>query len=489
MKILRAISLGITLVMLLLTFAACGSKNNESPSDKQQEDTAQELAMRAYNEYIKDDMADPDMAEFMIYNAAQSVVALKNGEPIGVYSSRVAAMKALVGEETLSFYEMEETFLPGLFCCVMMDIYNYPLNTLPEPSAAIDIYKDGSYVANGNLYASLIPLENLEYDRVTIKNGSKNGKPNANFAYTFLAEMPVLGQMPTYAKGYSYVIVVEPVQSLTVDVPDDAKYLYVYHHTTSSGEYYFPDEVVFSRRAIPANSFELATWNIGNFSNGKKTTTITDAQMPEKQKQYTDFIENRLNADIICLNEFDPNFTTSNNYATKDVLFSEYVDYVGVKYGYQCNSIFAKETLDMTEPQAHNYGNGYGYYATEVNVNGKTVTVVSVHLNYDHNYVKGTTDEINKKQILDLLNIFAEKERVIFLGDWNCIQFKQYELLADAGYTLANINPDLWTKTGRAIDNHSLDNIAYKGVTISNFTCEITDLSDHYALTCTVSVD
>ena len=274
-----------------------------------------------------------------------------------------------------------------------------------------------------------------------------------------------------------------------MDVPEDAKYLYVYHHTVSSGKYYFPDEVVFSQKVKSENSFELATWNTGNFSNGGKNTTITDAQMPEKQKQYTDFIENRLKADLICLNEFDPNFTTSNNYATKDVLFTEYVDYVGVKYGYQCNSIFAKETLDMTEPQAHNYGNGYGYYATEVDVNGKAVTVVSVHLNYDHNYVKGTTDEINKEQILDLLEIFAEKERVIFLGDWNCIQFKQYELLADAGYTLANTNPDLWTKTGGAIDNHSLDNIAYKGVTISNFTCEITDLSDHYALTCTVSVD
>ena len=63
------------------------------------------------------------------------------------------------------------------------------------------------------------------------------------------------------------------------------------------------------------------------------------------------------------------------------------------------------------------------------------------------------------------------------------------KLLSDAGYSMANTDPKLWTKTGGAIDNHSLDNIAYKGVTISNFTCEITNLSDHYALTCTVSVD
>ena len=377
MKALRAISLGIILVMLFSTFAACESNNNEGASDKKDEGTnesgytsnigetnvnpstdtnnlqtenkdnennntedigntdskdnegnstedientenkntenndkstedsgntddvdkgdnntedendisAQDLAVKAYNEYIKDDMADPNMAEFMIYDAEENVIALKNGDPIGAYGSYAAAVEALIGEDVLSFYEIKETFLSGLFCCVMMDTYNYPLNTLPEPSAAIDSYKDGAYVANGNRYASLIPLENLEYDRVTIKNGSKNGNPNANFAYTFLAEMPVLGQMPKYAKGYSYVIVVEPVQSLTVNVPEDAKYLYVYHHTVSSGKYYFPDEVVFSQKVKPENFFKLATWNTGNFSNGGKNTTITDAQMPEKQKQ------------------------------------------------------------------------------------------------------------------------------------------------------------------------------------------------------------
>lgn len=196
-----------------------------------------------------------------------------------------------------------------------------------------------------------------------------------------------------------------------------------------------------------------------------------------------------MDSDLICLNEFDPDFTTSKNYATKDVIFSDYVDYVGEKSGYQCNSMFAKEGLSMTEPVAVNYGNGYGYFATEVSIGGKTVSVVSIHLNYDHNYVKGTTDEINKEQIGKILEAFADKERVIFLGDWNCIQFKQYDLLSDAGYTLVNTDPDLWTKTGGAIDNHALDNIAYRGVTISNFSCEITDLSDHYALRCTVSVD
>lgn len=364
--------------------------------------------------------------------------------------------------------------------------YSYPLDTLPEPTAAIDSYNDGKFVANGNRFASLIPLEDLDYDLVTIKNGTGN----ANFAYTFLAEEPVLDEAPVYAKGYSYVIVVEPVQTLTINIPEDAEYLYLYHHTVSSGKNYMPEEVVFSNKEkVTADSFVLATWNIGNFSNGGPTTTISDAQLNEKKKLYTDFIENRLNADLICLNEFDPNFTTSNSYETKDVLFSDYVCYVGEKDGYQCNSMFARQNLKMTVPQAHNYGRGYGYYATDVTVGGEVVTVVSVHLNYDHDYVKGTVDEINKEQILDVLDVFKDKERIILLGDWNCIQFKQYELLADAGYTVANTNPDFWTKTGGAIDNHCLDNIAYKGVTISNFMCEMTNLSDHYALTCEVSVD
>ena len=365
--------------------------------------------------------------------------------------------------------------------------YSYPLDTLPKPVAAIDSYNDGKYVANGNRYASLLPLKDLNYEQVTITNGTGN----ANFAYTFLAEEPMLDSMPVYAKGYSYVIVVEPVQSITINIPDDAEYLYLYHHTVSSGKNYFPKEVVFSNKVKldSTDSFTLATWNIGNFSNGGPSTTISDEQLTEKQKLYTDFIENRLNADLICLNEFDPNFTTSNNYETKDVLFSDYAYYVGEKHGYQCNSMFAEKNLKMSAPQAHNYGGGYGYYVTDVTVGDEVVTVVSVHLNYDHDYVKGTVDEINKEQILDIVDIFKDKERVILLGDWNCIQFEQYNLLADAGYTLANTNPDFWTKTGGAIDNHCLDNIAYKGVTINNFLCEMTNLSDHYALTCTVSVN
>lgn len=536
--ILRVIALAITLVMLFSVFVACeqnnnggvngetkdelnkgsesdsstgetnidesndqiengtdtGNKNNNTDGGNdnnigsKDDITAEELAINAYNVYINDEIADDELAKFMIYDTGDGIVALQNGNPVDVYDNRDDAIKALLGDYALPFCEVEETFVEALFYCVMLETYSYPLDTLSEPTAAIDSYKDGKYVANGNRYASLIPLSELDYDKVTIKNGSQNGTPNLNFAYTFLAEEPVLNQMPVYAKGYSYVIVVEPMQSLTINIPEDAVYLYIYHHTRT-GKYYFPNEVIFSRKVNPENSFTLATWNTGNFSGGGKNTTITEAQLEEKQKLYTDYIENRLNADLICLNEFDPNFTTSGNYATKDILFPEYVDYVGTKYGYQCNSMFAKSSLTMTAPQANNFGNGYGYYATDVTVGGKMVTVVSVHLNYDHNYVKGTTDEINKEQIMDVLEIFANKERVIFLGDWNCIQFKQYELLIDAGYTLANTDPKLSTKTGNAIENFSLDNIAYKGVTISNFTCEITDLSDHYALRCTVSVD
>lgn len=516
---LRAMALTACFAMLFLTFAACnsvdenrnttastGSSTTKKSTSGTTNGTASNnngdngngsnteikdsylLALEAWEAYTADSRADAALAGLMIYDAKTELIALKNGESDGVkYSDVESAIEALVGEAA-PYCELVATYISGLYYCAMQQIYSYPLYTLPEPNGAIDSYKDGKYVSNGNRYASLIPLKDIDYDRVTIKNGSKDGVANLNFAYTFLAEEPVLDQMPVYAKGYSYVIVVEPVQTLTVNIPEDAEYLYVYHHTRT-GKYYFPDEVVFSKSSAPKNSFTLATWNTGNFSGGGKNTTITDSQLEQKKKLYTDFIENRLDADLICLNEFDPKFTTSGNYATKDVLFSGYDAYVGVKNGYQCNSMFADPSLDMTAPKAESDERGYGYYATEITVGGKSVTVVSVHLNYDHNYVKGTTDEVNKAQILRLIDLFKNKERVIFLGDWNCIQFKQYDLLEDAGYSLVNTDPDLHTKTGGAIENRSLDNIAYKGVRISNFSCEITDLSDHFGLRCTVSVD
>ena len=367
--------------------------------------------------------------------------------------------------------------------------YEYPLDTLPEPVGAIHRNNNGTdgVYEIGNRFASLLPLEGLDYDTVTIVNADKN----KNFAYVFLKEEPKIGELAVYSDGYDRVLVIEPVDSITVRIPKDAKYLYLYHHT-AGGDYHFPSKVVFTKVPDDLNKFDIATWNIGNFSNGGRNSTITDNKLNEKSKEYKNYINNRLQADLICLNEFDPFFTTSKQYKSKDILFSDSdISFVGDKKGYQCNGMFANNLL-ISNPKQNEFlnsswGTSYYYVTTKVVINNTTVTIVSVHLDFTSAFVNGVDPE-NTSQIKELIEVFKNEEHIILLGDWNCIDFNQYNMLLDAGYNLANTDPELYTIVS-AYNNKSLDNIVYKGVKIENFTCEITSLSDHYALTCTVIVE
>ena len=90
-----------------------------------------------------------------------------------------------------------------------------------------------------------------------------------------------------------------------------------------------------------------------------------------------------------------------------------------------------------------------------------------------------------KFAIFALAEKFKNEERVIILGDFNCKDFSFFSKFTDAGFGLANNDATLPTLKGW---NVALDNIIYKGVGVSGFSLLGTDLSDHYTISCLVTV-
>lgn len=268
--------------------------------------------------------------------------------------------------------------------------------------------------------------------------------------------------------------------------------------TVSAPFYYRP------KTTPPENSFTIATWNIGHFSNGKnKNTAISDGSYAAASYKYKTYINDVLGADIICLNEYSAKFTPSNNAAN---LFDAYTEvaFEGVQRRYSCNALYSK--LPLSNVAVHEFACNVGvdirytdaveatdyYYITgELEIGGETVTVVAAHLAYD-DYLYGVppyVDTVCQNQMRELIDAFENVDRVLILGDWNAYDYSYFDLFADAGYTLGNRN-EIPTCTGSATKDleWSVDNMVAKGLEIRDFRGEPTTLSDHIAVIATVTL-
>ena len=254
----------------------------------------------------------------------------------------------------------------------------------------------------------------------------------------------------------------------------------------------------------PADSFTIATWNIGHFSNGKnKNTAISDGSYAAASVKYKTYINDVLGADIICLNEYSDRYTPS--YYAAD-LFDAYtaVAFEGEQRNYSCNALYSK--LPLSNVTVHEFACNEGvdiqytdaveatdyYYITgELELGGETVTVVVAHLAYDDDLygVPPYVDTVCQNQMLELIDVFASTERVLILGDWNAYDYSYFDLFADAGYTLGNRN-EIPTCTGSSTKDleWAVDNMVAKGLEIRDFRGEPTTLSDHVAVIATITL-
>lgn len=382
--------------------------------------------------------------------------------------------------------------------------YDYPVHKItPLAGTIADINehtkkKGGRYISVAEPYnGSIIKIEGTVFDTVTLKKNASGG----TMGYAFLAGALELNQVPTYATGYSKVVWDES-DEVTLKIPKNAKYLYVYYQ--DPGIICLPSSIKFTKSGEVSvsdpNTVRLATWNIGHFSGGaNKDSSFTDNQFPLQNNRYSEYIDNVIGADVIALNEYSAMFTPSN--AAKDTIFDSYdVSYEGPQRNYSCNAVFGKSSL-ISNIQLHEFecnknavithtnlitAPDYYYITADLNVNGETVKLVMAHLAFDDNFWETEDDTVNRNQLLELIDVLEGEERVVLMGDWNLAKFSYLDAFIDEGYSLANIDPTLPTYNTNI---RCIDNIIYKGVTVSNFTLAGTSLSDHFAIYCDITVN
>ena len=365
-------------------------------------------------------------------------------------------------------------------------------------------------ITSGKYRGAIINIEDTVFDTVTLTKGVDY------MGYAFLAARPEVyinsskfpsGYSPTYAAGYTRVKYTDD-QQVTLSIPDNARYIYLYNNGISdaTGEYEdcFPSAVTFSKSGNTTqndNSVRLATWNIGHFSLGENKNSSIDS-LGFTAADYQNYI-NAINADVIGLNEYSEMFD-STQYA-RNAVFGNYTKrYEGVQRQYSCNAIYAKNDVNISNMQLQEFncyssatGSGikpanYYYIVSDLNINGQTVKLVSVHL-----YYEDEPQQYAKKAINELISVFAGYDKVILMGDWNST-YNKFQIFQNAGYSVAQTDSRLATYgpcqgskyNNDIVDGYgSYDNIIYKGVTVSNFGLAGTKLSDHYAIYCDVTVD
>ena len=389
--------------------------------------------------------------------------------------------------------------------------YNYPMENREILTGTVrrfdNIYTD----TNDTCAGSLIDVEDTVFDTVTLTKGEDY------MGYAFLAAKPEVyknsrklpeGYSPTYAAGYTRVIYTEDRQ-VTLTVPDNAKYLYLYNNGKDDGGNYencIPSAVTFSKSGNTPNpnKLRIATWNIGHFCLGSYTYSTIDT-LGFTAKEYKDFI-NAINADVVSLNEYSAEF--KSNVAARNAIFSDYpIAHIGEQNQYTCNAIFARNGL-LSNIESPNYFDCYRtapindkkdkpmdhYYITsDLTINGQTVKFVNVHILYDEK-----SPELAEAAISELITAFADYDRVIILGDCN-VTYDKFQIFETAGYGIAQT--DKWLATYGPCQGSekyyedklggygSYDNIIYKGVNVSNFALGGSKLSDHYALYCDITVN
>lgn len=380
--------------------------------------------------------------------------------------------------------------------------YNFPMNQATRLDGTI-LTKTNKYEIVDGYYGAVIDLQAvpIPFNTVTITRL----ETASQMGYSFLRELPVQSQIPSYASGYTCVIW-DTSREATIDVPSDARYLYVYY--SDRGDVMFlPQAVAFLtvEKTEGPRSFTVATWNIGHFSMGKhKSSSIADGDYATEKPNYTTYIDGSVGADIIALAEYSEQFTSSH---PANELFGSYTaaSFEGAQRRYSCNAVYSKLPLsnitvhefECNRDAVITYTNAvkapdYYYITADLTFEGETITIVALHLAYDDNLydVPPYIDTVCLNQMDELIAAFADTERVIMLGDWNAYSPDYFNRFANAGYTVGN-DGSILTCTGSKTGGleWSVDNIIVKGLSISDFRKVPTGLSDHVAVTATITLE
>lgn len=370
---------------------------------------------------------------------------------------------------------------------------------------------DGVWHKNNGANCIVIDISKYTNRTISLTKGEND------LVYSFLIDLNdmKLSASPVYASGYNVPIVTSA--SVEVLIPNDAVYLYLY--ANSATVVYIPDSAVILaasnaggsgastsvneirkiQRGLAPNDIKLCTWNIGHFANGGQSSTITSSNYDTKLAQFKELIYTTVDPDILCLQEYSAVFGSNSEgkQQAKDVLFHDFATQVeGTQVRYGCNAVYANACLENIRPYyfecnktatTHTsavQATDFYTFEADLYIRGRLIKFVSVHLAFNLNL---DPDTVCENQMRELIERYAEYDRVIFCGDWNAKSFTSFNVLTEGGYSLLNTDSSLVTMPNGA-QSKALDNVAYRGVNISDMEVIVSPLSDHYPMICKISL-
>ena len=152
-----------------------------------------------------------------------------------------------------------------------LDSYEYPMGAIKVSQGTI-ASADNKYVANFDWTSAFVSIEGCVFDKVVLEVNSVKGC----VGYGFLTDYPTIGEAVSYAGGATAMTFVKDKtagETITVDIPDDAKVLVVYWHDWDDAEdapvYIKPESITFIKAEDAGNVVPPA----GGDSEDAETTT------------------------------------------------------------------------------------------------------------------------------------------------------------------------------------------------------------------------
>lgn len=357
-------------------------------------------------------------------------------------------------------------------------------------SCGATINNSNVWTAGSDYYGALITITDWREKYVKLTPNTTNGS-----TYCFTKSGVSDGNPVEFATGYTKTVFVnKDSESVLIQVPEDAVYLYVYMQSTSS-RIYTPRKL--SKYDYAANSIEtnggltLFSYNIGHFSNGAHTTSdITSANYIQKVDTFRALLSNS-NPDIYGVVEYSEIFgknTDNEDVNTKDELFNlSTTEFESTQLHYACYALFANRIpvynvkindFDCLENETITHttaveAQDYRYISADIYAFGLSIKLIVAHLAFDNN----RPNVLQAAQMSELYTKYASSPYVIMMGDFN---YQASAMAADAeinGYTLAN---DGSMKTYPP--NYALDNVLIKGLKFAWTKMVSSNLSDHNPL-------
>lgn len=217
-------------------------------------------------------------------------------------------------------------------------------------------------------------------------------------------------------------------------------------------------------------AMRVAQWNLFMFGIRDGRFGVADEKAEATIVALREMID-KLNADVLFLNEYNGTIDQSGNYGTYKSLLSERYNYF-VEGGFHM-AIASRYPLSIEVVQLSNRR----FLIGRMMFREGDIAIACIHPE------SGSDEEIVKNRIEDhkkIVNILSEHGKGIVAGDFNSITSDELDVYRSNDYQIGNYG-EFGTFVTYPSTKRALDNIVVKGVLMKNYTVVNEQLmSDHY---------